>query len=90
MNKISIGKSVLKGTVSVSGAKNSVLKLLTASILTSSNVIIYNYPSDLLDAQIHFQMLEALGKTCKVTGEDTLISLKLKIFIQHSNGMIDP
>jgi UDP-N-acetylglucosamine 1-carboxyvinyltransferase len=66
MDRLKIKKSRLVGKVKVSGAKNSTLKLLTASILTNENVKINNYPSGLLDAQIHVGMLEALGKKCIV------------------------
>src|SRR5690606_39585553 len=59
--------SRLEGEVRLSGAKNSVLKLLTASILTSSKVELKNYPETLLDAGIHVGMLEKLGKSCHVS-----------------------
>lgn len=71
-NSINISKSVLKGKVSISGAKNSVLKLLTASILTNSKIVIHNYPSRLLDAQVHVAMLEVLGKTCNIIDDNTI------------------
>ncbi|TCU33843.1 UDP-N-acetylglucosamine 1-carboxyvinyltransferase [Rhizobium azibense] len=61
--------SRLEGEVLVSGAKNSVLRLLAASLLTSGKVEISNYPGMLLDAQVHLGMLEALGKHCVVEGE---------------------
>ncbi|MDD1453166.1 UDP-N-acetylglucosamine 1-carboxyvinyltransferase [Sphingomonas sp. H160509] len=63
--------SRLVGEVRVSGAKNSVLRLLAASLLTSERIVLHNYPASLLDAIVHVGMLEALGKTCVVTG-DTL------------------
>ena len=66
---ITIRKSKLEGKVALSGAKNSVLKLLAASILTSERIEIRNYPSGLSDARIHLQRLEALGKICSVTGK---------------------
>ncbi|WP_114588239.1 UDP-N-acetylglucosamine 1-carboxyvinyltransferase [Microbacterium arborescens] len=53
----------LEGVVALDGAKNSALRLLAASLLTQETVSLTNYPSDLLDAQIHVGMLEALGKT---------------------------
>ncbi|RQW86057.1 MAG: UDP-N-acetylglucosamine 1-carboxyvinyltransferase [Geobacter sp.] len=56
--------SRLTGEVSISGAKNSVLRLLAASLLTAERVHLYNYPESLLDAQVHVQMLQTLGKTC--------------------------
>lgn len=59
-----VKKSTLEGCVKVDGAKNSALRLLAASILTNETVTLTNYPSDLLDAQIHIGMLEALGKSC--------------------------
>jgi len=64
--KFIIKPSVLNGEVSISGAKNSVLKLLSASLLTDEDVILRNYPASLLDAEIHRQMLENLGKNCQI------------------------
>ena len=72
--RIIVKKSRLEGKVSISGAKNSALKLLTASLLTDDDVTIYNYPANLLDAQIHVQMLEKLGKRCEVTSDQIFIS----------------
>jgi len=66
-----VRRSRLEGSVSVSGAKNSVLRLLAASLLTSETIQISNYPATLLDAQVHLGMLEALGKRC-VVREDTV------------------
>ncbi|WP_263970649.1 UDP-N-acetylglucosamine 1-carboxyvinyltransferase [Leptolyngbya sp. KIOST-1] len=54
------------GEVKISGAKNSTLRLLAASLLTSAPIRLQNYPSTLLDALIHIEMLEALGKTCRL------------------------
>lgn len=68
----SLQRSRLVGSVRVSGAKNSVLRLMAASLLTPSRVVLHNYPSDLRDAQIHLGMLGALGKTC-VQQDDTLV-----------------
>ncbi len=59
--------SRLSGRVRVSGAKNSALKLLAASLLTSEPIQLSNYPDTLLDTQVHVKMLAALGKCCKVT-----------------------
>lgn len=53
----------------MSGAKNSALRLLAASLLTTERVTLTNYPSALLDAQVHVGMLEALGKTCKTDSD---------------------
>ena len=66
-----LGRSRLEGTVSINGAKNSALRLLAASLLTADDIFLSNYPASILDAQIHTDMLRALGKSCTVT-EDTI------------------
>ena len=71
---IKVQKGTLKGTVSVSGAKNSSLRLLAASLLTSEPVKLDNFPNGLLDVQVHLQMLEVLGKECDVQGDRVKIS----------------
>ena len=70
MKKILIHSSRLQGVVTLSGAKNSALRLLAASILTDERVTLTNYPAGLLDTQVHVGMLDALGKSC-VVGPDT-------------------
>lgn len=69
VKKISISPSVLSGQVKVSGAKNSVLRLMAATILTDEPVVIMNYPATLLDAEVHKDMLDVLGKSCLVEGD---------------------
>lgn len=69
-----IGKSRLVGKVKISGAKNSSLKLLTASILTDELVSLENFPNGLLDVKIHVEMLEKLGKKCKIVEDSIEIS----------------
>ena len=63
---LSVRPSRLEGIVTVSGAKNSVLRLLAASLLTSERIVLDNHPDGLLDAQVHVGMLEVLGKRCTV------------------------
>ena len=63
---LEVTRSRLVGQVRVSGAKNSVLRLLAASLLTSERIVLDNYPDQLLDAIVHVGMLEALGKRCTV------------------------
>ena len=67
--KIRITKERLCGTVRVSGAKNSALKLLTASILTEEPVHLTDFPTGLLDIQIHLEMLKVLGKECSAKSD---------------------
>lgn len=70
--KYKIYKSTLEGSICLSGAKNSSLKLLTASILTKDKIVLKRYPSGILDAQIHDQMLQKLGKNT-IVSEDTIV-----------------
>ncbi|WP_158856675.1 UDP-N-acetylglucosamine 1-carboxyvinyltransferase [Lunatibacter salilacus] len=61
-NTLIVTKGTLNGSVKVSGAKNSSLRLLAASILTDENIELYNFPNGLLDVQVHLEMLKVLGK----------------------------
>lgn len=74
LRELIIQPSRLVGTVRVSGAKNSVLRLLAASLLTDQEIALDNYPSGLLDAIVHVGMLEALGKSCKVEDDRLTIT----------------
>lgn len=60
--KIRLEKTRLEGSVELDGAKNSALRLLAASLLSSEKVTLTQYPDMLLDAQVHTEMLEILGK----------------------------
>ena len=54
------GGRPLKGSVSISGAKNSAIKLLSAILLTDQPVILKNVPH-VSDVQIMYQLLKTLG-----------------------------
>lgn len=69
---IKVRRSRLEGRVQLAGAKNSALRLLAASLLTGQRVELRNYPSELLDAQVHVDMLEALGKKCRLLGDSSI------------------
>jgi UDP-N-acetylglucosamine 1-carboxyvinyltransferase len=71
--KYVIRPSVLHGCVSLQGAKNSALRLLAASILTSDEIVIDNFPARLLDVQTHMDMLRKLDKECYVDGDSVRI-----------------
>jgi UDP-N-acetylglucosamine 1-carboxyvinyltransferase len=73
MKNLIINNSTLRGSVTLSGAKNSVLRLLAASLLTSEKIELSNYPTGLSDAQIHADMLDVLGKKCTVSGKNIII-----------------
>ena len=71
---LSINPGRLEGQVTVAGAKNSVLRLMAATLLTSGRVMIRNYPASLLDAQVHLAMLERIGKHCTVADGTLTVS----------------
>ncbi|QYJ69489.1 UDP-N-acetylglucosamine 1-carboxyvinyltransferase [Flavobacterium litorale] len=71
MMALSISRTKLNGLVKVSGAKNSSLRLLAASLLTEDTLYLTNFPNGLLDVQVHLKMLEALGKVV-VSANDTV------------------
>ena len=54
------GNNTLTGSVQVSGAKNSALKLIAASILGNGKSVIRNVP-DISDISVMVQVLVALG-----------------------------
>lgn len=71
MNKFVIeGGRRLTGDVSISGAKNSVIALLPATLLLDVPVIIENVP-DISDVQICLTILRALGAEVERLKEDT-------------------
>lgn len=79
IGKISVYPSVLNGQVKVSGAKNSVLRLMAATLLTDEPVVIRNYPATLLDAKVHKDMLDVLGKECVVNNDILVVQQPAKL-----------
>ncbi|MBF4694532.1 UDP-N-acetylglucosamine 1-carboxyvinyltransferase [Fusibacter ferrireducens] len=62
MAKLLVEKSgPLVGTVKINGAKNSVLKLMAASLLAEEACVIESVP-DLLDVEVMITLLESLGQ----------------------------
>ena len=70
---LTIAPSVPEGSVRLSGAKNSALRLLVASVLTPHPVVIRRFPEDLLDIRVQTEMLEQLGKRVTVSEGTALI-----------------
>lgn len=68
------GGVTLEGEVRLSGAKNSALRLLAASILTEQKVTLMGCPALLQDSKVHIAMLEALGKEVQIEGDYIQIS----------------
>ena len=71
---MTICPSELNGEVFISGAKNAVLRHLAASLLTDEKVYICNYPANILDVQVHEEMLMALGKI--ITKEEGMVCIE--------------
>jgi len=65
------GGRALKGEVKISGAKNSVLPILSATILTDSECVIKNSPVSLRDTQTMIRLLRSLGKIVEIY-DDTI------------------
>lgn len=63
----------LKGTVSISGAKNAALPLLAATLLTKDTVTLHNVPV-LADISTMFTLLEILGK--KIIRNGTTVTIE--------------
>jgi UDP-N-acetylglucosamine 1-carboxyvinyltransferase len=64
-----VGGACLKGEVSVTGAKNSVLKLMAASLLAVGKTTISNVP-DIADVDIMADLLTRLGCTVHLNNKD--------------------
>ena len=65
------GPTPLRGEIQVAGAKNSVSKLLTASMLTPQRCTFTNVPA-IGDTEITKQICESLGARCEEAGGRTL------------------
>ena len=69
MKKLSIiGGNRLSGSVRISGAKNAVLPILAASLLTADELVLHNVPH-LADVKTMLSLLEGMGVTCHQDGE---------------------
>ena len=72
LEKILVEKSQpLKGNVRISGAKNSALPLLAASLLGTEDIILENLPK-LKDVEIMCEVLESLGCEVEFLEEDVV------------------
>ena len=74
------GGARLAGEVSVSGAKNSVLKLMAASLLAEGTTVLTNVP-DILDVTIMGEVLRRLG--CEVVRGEASVSITVPAVPGH-------
>lgn len=68
------GGNALCGEVSISGAKNAVLKLMAAAILPKGECIIHNVP-ELTDVNIMLRVIEELGVKTNYNKESKTVSI---------------
>ncbi len=71
------GNRPLEGEVSISGAKNAVLKLMAAALLAQDVSVIRNVP-ELTDVEIMLEVLECLGAKCKYDKENKTVEIDAK------------
>ncbi len=74
------GGARLQGEVHVSGAKNSVLKLMAASLLATGKTTIRNVPA-IADVEIMADLLTRLG--CKVVHFESEVSIDVPVLLGH-------
>ena len=74
------GGARLVGEVAVSGAKNSVLKLMAAALLAEGTTTLRNVPR-IVDVDIMSELLRRLG--CAVSGEAPVISITVPAQLGH-------
>ena len=67
-----VGPCKLRGEVSIHGAKNSALPLLSACLLCNSECILHNCPR-LSDVDICIKILEHLGCNVKREGHNVIV-----------------
>lgn len=75
-----VGGTQLRGEVIISGAKNSVLKLMAASLLAAGKTTITNVP-DIADVDIMADLLTRLG--CKVVRTSSAVSIDVPQVPHH-------
>ena len=68
------GGRPLRGSVKISGSKNSALPILIATLLTDEPCRVENVPTQLRDIRTTVRLLESLGKTVVVKGSTVLVT----------------
>ncbi|WP_417898620.1 UDP-N-acetylglucosamine 1-carboxyvinyltransferase [Bacillus haimaensis] len=88
MEKLKIlGGNKLNGTVRVSGAKNSAVALIPATILADSPVTIEGLPK-ISDVEILSSLLEEIGGTASMDGEDLTVDPSKMIAMPLPSGKV--
>jgi UDP-N-acetylglucosamine 1-carboxyvinyltransferase len=68
----------LEGEVVIGGAKNSVLKLMAASLLAPGTYVLHNVP-DIIDVTLMAELLESMGATVRRDGSSLTIEQPAEI-----------
>ncbi|UVI30551.1 UDP-N-acetylglucosamine 1-carboxyvinyltransferase [Paenibacillus spongiae] len=88
MEKLMIrGGHPLRGTVQISGAKNSAVALLPASILAETTVTLDNLPH-ISDVAVYSEILEELGGTVSWSGDSIVIDPSMMRSKPMPNGNV--
>jgi UDP-N-acetylglucosamine 1-carboxyvinyltransferase len=88
MEKLKIeGGNKLKGTVRISGAKNSAVALIPATILAESPVIIDGLPN-ISDVQTLSDLLEEIGGTVSLNDSEIIVDPSKMISMPLPNGKV--
>jgi len=88
MDKLKIaGGYPLQGTIRVSGAKNSAVALIPATILADSPVTIEGLP-DISDVSILKDLLEEIGGEVQLNGEEMIVNPSSMISMPLPNGNV--
>ncbi|MEL3959124.1 UDP-N-acetylglucosamine 1-carboxyvinyltransferase [Caldifermentibacillus hisashii] len=88
MDKIKvIGGKTLKGSVKISGAKNSAVALIPASILAESPVTIEGLP-EISDVEILKKLLEEIGGVVHLENQDITINPSMMTSMPLPNGKV--
>ncbi|MCX5795673.1 MAG: UDP-N-acetylglucosamine 1-carboxyvinyltransferase [Elusimicrobia bacterium] len=67
------GGAPLRGTIHISGSKNSALPILFATLLTDEPCVLENVPTKLRDIRLTIRVLEAIGKCVDVSGSRVFV-----------------
>lgn len=88
MEKLMItGGRPLRGTVQISGAKNSAVALIPAAILAESTVVLDNLPQ-ISDVDIYTELLEELGASVTRSGDRMEIDPSMMRSVPMPNGKV--
>lgn len=76
MKAIIEGGKVPQGTINVSGAKNSATRLLAAACVSDGEVILQNFPTQLVDAKHKIRFLQNIGADIEVDDENETLKIR--------------